>query len=55
MYYAKALELDPDIFERNSHGGLQARLPSPQDRAHYDYVLAKLYARDSMSTVRCTI
>jgi len=45
--YAKALELDPDIFERNSRGaGVQARLPSPQDRAHYDYVLAKLYAKN---------
>jgi tetratricopeptide (TPR) repeat protein len=43
--YSKAIELDPDIFERNSHGGVQARLPSPEDRAHYDYVLAKLYAR----------
>lgn len=48
--YAKALELDPDIFERNSRGaGVQARLPSPQDRAHYDYVLAKLYARNGLS------
>jgi len=47
--YAKALELDPDIFERNSRGaGVQARLPSPQDRAHYDYVLAKLYAKSGI-------
>lgn len=47
--YAKAMELDPDIFERSSHGaGVQARLPSPQDRAHYDYVLAKLYARNGV-------
>jgi tetratricopeptide (TPR) repeat protein len=43
--YAKALELDPDIFNRSSHAGVQARLPSPDDQAHYDYVLAKLYAR----------
>lgn len=48
--YAKALQLDPDIFERTSRGGgIQARLPSPQDRAHYDYVLAKLYARNGFS------
>jgi len=47
--YAKAIELDPDIFERGERGGgVQARLPSPQDRAHYDYVLAKLYARNGM-------
>ncbi len=42
--YAKAVQLDPDIFDRSSHAGLQAKLPSPDDRAHYDYVLAKLYA-----------
>jgi tetratricopeptide (TPR) repeat protein len=48
--YAKALQLDPDIFERSERsGGVQARLPSPEDRAHYDYVLAKLYARNGMS------
>lgn len=47
--YAKAMQLDPDIFERTSHGaGVQARLPSPQDRAHYDYVLAKLYAKNGL-------
>ena len=43
--YSKAVELDPDVFERSSHAGVQAQLPSPADRAHYDYVLAKLYAR----------
>lgn len=43
--YAKAVQLDPDVFERSSHAGVMAQLPSPEDRAHYDYVLAKLYAR----------
>jgi len=43
--YARAMQLDPDIFERTSHAGVLAQLPSPEDRAHYDYVLAKLYAR----------
>lgn len=43
--YSKALDLDPDIFERISHAGVQAQLPSPEDRARYDYVLAKLYAK----------
>jgi tetratricopeptide (TPR) repeat protein len=43
--YSKAVDLDPDIFERTSHAGVLAQLPSPEDRAHYDYVLAKLYAR----------
>jgi len=43
--YSKAMSLDPDIFERTSQGGVQGKLPSPDDRAHYGYVRAKLYAR----------
>jgi len=43
--YAKAVQLDPDVFDHSSHAGIQARLASPEDRAHYDYVLAKMYAR----------
>jgi tetratricopeptide (TPR) repeat protein len=45
LNYAKAMELDPDVFERISRAGVQAQLPSPDDRARYDYVLAKLYAK----------
>lgn len=44
--YSKAVQLDPDIFERTSHSGVQAQLASPEDRAHYDYVVAKLYAKN---------
>ncbi len=47
--YAKAVELDPDIFDRSSHAGVQAKLPSPVDRAHYDYVLAKMYAKSGVA------
>jgi tetratricopeptide (TPR) repeat protein len=43
--YAKALAIDPDIFEHSSHAGVLAQLPSPEDRARYDYVMAKLYAK----------
>jgi len=43
--YAKAVQLDPEIFERTSHTGIAAQMASPEDRAHYDYVLAKLYAK----------
>lgn len=43
--YTRALQLDPDIFERNSRSGISARLPSPEDRAHFDYEMAKLYAK----------
>jgi len=45
LTYSKAVELDPEVFERSSHAGVMAQLPSPEDRAHYDYVLAKLYAK----------
>jgi len=45
MAYDRALALDPDVFERTSRGGVQAQLPSPGDRARYDYTVAKLYAK----------
>ena len=43
--YSKALELDPDVFERHSRTGISAQLPSPEDRARYSFVMAKLYAK----------
>jgi tetratricopeptide (TPR) repeat protein len=43
--YQHAMELDPEVFERTSRRGVQAQLPSPGDRAHYDYTVAKLYAK----------
>jgi tetratricopeptide (TPR) repeat protein len=43
--YQHALELDPEVFERTSRAGVQAQLPSPEDRARYDYTVAKLYAK----------
>jgi tetratricopeptide (TPR) repeat protein len=47
--YQKAVELDPNVFENSSRGGVQAQLPSPDDRAHYDYTVAKLYAKMGFS------
>ena len=43
--YAKALELNPRIFDESSRAGIAAKMASPEDRAHYDYVVAKLYAK----------
>jgi tetratricopeptide (TPR) repeat protein len=43
--YAEAVRLDPGIFEHTSHSGIAAQMASPEDRAHYDYVVAKLYAK----------
>jgi tetratricopeptide (TPR) repeat protein len=45
LAYGHALELDPEVFERTSRGGVQAQLPSPEDRARYDYTVARLYAK----------
>jgi tetratricopeptide (TPR) repeat protein len=47
--YSKAMEIDPDIFERTSRSGVMAQLPSPEDRARYDYVLAKIYAKKGVA------
>lgn len=48
--YAKALQLDPNIFDETSLNGVAGRISSPQDRAHYDYVLAGLYAKMGNNT-----
>lgn len=47
--YQHALELDSEVFERSSRSGVQAQLPSPEDRARYDYTVAKLYAKMGFS------
>ena len=47
--YGKALELDPDVFERSSHGGVAAQMAKPEDRARYDFEVAKLYAKMGVS------
>ena len=43
--YANALSRDPDVFERTSKNGVAAQMARPEDRAHYDYVVAKIYAK----------
>ena len=42
--YGQALALDPDVFERTSRMGA-AQMAKPEDRAHYDYVVAKIYVK----------
>lgn len=53
--YAQALRLDPEIFERTSKTGVAAQLASPEDRAHYEYVMARLYAKMGLidESLRC--
>jgi len=49
MAYSKAVELDPDVLERTSRIGVSAQLPSPEDRARYDFVIARLYAKQGLA------
>jgi tetratricopeptide (TPR) repeat protein len=42
--YKKAFSLDPEVFERSSRTGVSAKMSSPEDRARFSYVLARLYA-----------
>lgn len=47
--YGRALQLDPEIFERTSRTGVTAQLPSPEERARFEYLIAKLYAKQGDS------
>jgi Flp pilus assembly protein TadD len=42
--YRKAFELDPLFFESASQNGISARMGSPQDRAQFFFVMARLFA-----------
>ncbi len=44
--YTRALELDPEVLLRiTERGGVAAKIASPEERAQYMYLLAKLYAK----------
>ncbi|HVJ04379.1 MAG TPA: tetratricopeptide repeat protein [Candidatus Saccharimonadales bacterium] len=42
--YRKAFELDPSFFEHASRNGISAHMSSPQDRAQFSFVMARLFA-----------
>src|SRR5262249_19254816 len=42
--YARALELDPEVLEKNARAGITAQIGSPEKRAIY-YMLAKIHAK----------
>jgi tetratricopeptide (TPR) repeat protein len=43
--YTRAFQLDPTVFERTSQSGVSAQLSTPENRAQYSYLLAKMYAQ----------
>jgi len=45
MEYSRALELDPETLRQNAKAGVAAQISSPEERARYSYMLAKIYAR----------
>lgn len=47
--YSQAVALDPDIFDRVSHTGVAGQISSPEDRSRFEYVLAKLYAKNGLA------
>lgn len=53
--YTRALELDPEVLNTSSRAGVSAQISSPEERAKYSYMMAKIYARrgDVESCLRC--
>ncbi len=45
MEYKAAFALDPDIFDRVSRIGVMAQATSPEDRAAFSFMVAKMYAQ----------
>jgi len=43
--YGRALQLDPTVLSRSSSGGVTAQVTTAEERARYDYMLAKIYAK----------
>jgi hypothetical protein len=43
--YNQAITLDPEIFERRGYTGTQVQDRTVEDRARYDYELARIYAK----------
>lgn len=47
--YSEAVRLDPTVFEHTSQTGVSAQTTTQEDRAHFEYVLAKLFAKQGDS------
>jgi tetratricopeptide (TPR) repeat protein len=43
--YTRAVELDSDVFRSQAMAGISAQIASPEERARYQYMLAKIYAQ----------
>ena len=52
--YRRALEIDPDFFDHHSSIGISAHVVSQENRAHYDFVIARSFASQG-DTERCML
>lgn len=43
--YTRAMELDPEALKQDARVGITAQIASPEERAKYSYMLAKIYAQ----------
>lgn len=46
--YSAAIQLDPTVFVESSSAGTSVQMSSPRDRAHFEYLLAQIYAKHGM-------
>lgn len=53
--YTRAVELDPDALRQDAKVGVTAQISSPEERARYSYMMAKIYAKrgDVDGCVQC--
>jgi tetratricopeptide (TPR) repeat protein len=49
LAYSQAVKIDPGVFERTSQTGVSAQTTTLEDRAHFEFVLAKLFAEQGDS------
>ena len=43
--YQRALQLDPDVLVKNSKMGVTVQISNPEERAKYEFMMAKVYAQ----------
>lgn len=43
--YSRAIELDPEVFMKSNQGGSAARIVNSEDKAKFEFMLAKLFAQ----------
>ena len=53
--YTRAMELDSDVFRQDARVGITAQISSPEERAQYSWLLAKIYAKrgDTEGCLQC--